>query len=145
MQAAVGDGSRRADILLQGRGVRVVVEVDGPSHFVSAADGRAVREDGATVLRNWQLQRWGYTALSVPVADKSLAQLRSAEHAAWLVRQLRDRGVLVGWGRWGDSSHPDAIAAKAGLPCRSDRLRAGAPLRRQGGDDLDPPPGTEPL
>ena len=93
VQALVGNGSRRVDILLHDRGVRIAIEVDGPGHYVKDSTGRPVREIGSTVLRNWQLREWGYSVLSVPVMGKSPAELRSAQHTAWLLRELRARGV----------------------------------------------------
>lgn len=94
LQATVGDGSRRVDILLQGRGGRLVVEVDGPSHFVTDYAGDTLlRATGKTVLRNWQLREWGYAVLSVPVGSRSCAELRSPEAGAWLLRGLRSIGA----------------------------------------------------
>ena len=55
-------GGYSADILLQKR--RVVVEVDGPSHFVQGPGGFAA--SGATLLKRRQLQCFGYRVVSVP-------------------------------------------------------------------------------
>ena len=55
-------GGYSADILLQKR--RVVVEVDGPSHFVQGPGGFAA--SGATLLKRRQLQCFGYDVVSVP-------------------------------------------------------------------------------
>lgn len=81
-------------MLLQGGGARIVVEVDGPSHFVTDFSGATpLRETGSTALRNWQLREWGYRVLSVPVGNKSCAALRSQDAAAWLLRGLRSVGA----------------------------------------------------
>lgn len=96
MQAAVGDKTRRVDVLLEGRGARVVVEVDGPSHFVMDVAGQAVvRETGNTALRNWQLRDWGHVVVSACVVNRSPAWLAGSEGAAWLLRLLRAAGAPV--------------------------------------------------
>ena len=92
-QQAVGDGTRVVDVLLTWPGGRLAVEVDGPHHFLTDPDTGARRRNGATVLRDAQLRRWGLDVLSVPVEDRSLAELRSAAFRAELAAMLRDRGV----------------------------------------------------
>ena len=93
---AVGDGTRVVDVLLTWPGGRLAVEVDGPYHFLTDPDTGERCRNGATVLRDAQLRRWGLDVLSVPVEDRPIAALRSDAFRAELAALLRDRGVLVG-------------------------------------------------
>ena len=92
-QQAVGDGTRVVDVLLTWPGGRLAVEVDGPHHFLTDPDTGARRRNGATVLRDAQLRRWGIDVLSVPVEGRSLRELRSPAFRAELAAMLRDHGV----------------------------------------------------
>ena len=57
------NGYLSVDILLEGAGgSKVVVEVDGPSHFSS----NTLKTNGSTLTRNELLRRWGYDLVSVP-------------------------------------------------------------------------------
>ena len=66
----VDGGGYSVDILLRGlgEGRRVVVEVDGPSHFVVVAEGEegAWRENSKTVLKRRLLVGLGWEVISVP-------------------------------------------------------------------------------
>ena len=96
VQVRVGDNTRRVDILLEGRSARVVVEVDGPSHFVTDCAREAiVRETGATALRNWQLRDWGLTVVTVPVLNSSPAWMSDSYGAAHLLHRLRAAGAPI--------------------------------------------------
>jgi hypothetical protein len=97
VQVAVGDGSRVVDILVQRGDVAVAVEVDGPSHYIRTLSGAAVRQGGATNLRNWVLQDcWGVPLVSVCVVDKSPSALQSKEMGKWLLEQLGNTpGLLI--------------------------------------------------
>ena len=95
----VGDGSRIVDALVTWPGGRLAVEVDGPHHFLSDPSTGELRRNGATVLRDAQLRRWGLDVLSVPVVDRTIAELRSDAFRAELATLLRERGVpLAGTG-----------------------------------------------
>eukprot|EP00892_Ulva_mutabilis_P009339 jgi/Ulvmu1/6778/UM030_0116.1 len=94
-EASVGDGTRRVDVLLEGHGAHVVLEVDGPSHYVTDAVGAVVCETGNTVLRNWQLRDWGYILVRAPVTNRSSSWLGGSEGAAWLLRLLRSAGAPI--------------------------------------------------
>ena len=93
--AAVDDGTRVVDALLEWPGGRLAVEVDGPSHFTTLPDTGEAWPTGATRLRDAQLRRWGLDVLSVPVADRSRQHYRSASFQAELAALLRDRGVPI--------------------------------------------------
>ena len=92
-QQAVGNGTRIVDVLLTWPGGRLAIEVDGPYHFLTDPDTGERRRDGATVLRDAQLRRWGLDVLSVPVAGRTVAELRSDAFCAELAALLRERGV----------------------------------------------------
>ena len=92
-QEAVGDGTRVVDVLLTWPGGRLAVEVDGPHHFLTDPDTGERRRDGATVLRDAQLRRWGLDVLSIPVAGCSFAELSSCSFQEELRTLLRQRGV----------------------------------------------------
>jgi RAP domain len=85
------DGSRVVDVLLEWPGGKVVVEVDGPTHFLEDADGARTRLSTSTLLRNRTLQVWDYRVASIPVAG--WGDLRSPAFRALVVERLRAAGV----------------------------------------------------
>ena len=91
--AAVGDGTRVVDALLEWQGGRLAVEVDGPHHFTTLPDTGEAWPTGATRLRDAELRRWGLDVLSVPVGDRSPQHFRSAAFQAELAALLCRRGV----------------------------------------------------
>ena len=93
--AAVGDGTRDVDALLEWPGGRLAVEVDGPHHFTTLPDTGEAWPTGATQLRDAELRRWGLDVLSVPVADRSRQHFRSASFQAELMALLRSHGVPI--------------------------------------------------
>ena len=93
-QAAVGDGTCVVDALLTwrdaaGQSQRLVIELDGPAHFTVCAESGERRPNGATLLRDGQLRRWGLPLLSIPVAVRGAAV---HEVAAALRPWLQQRG-----------------------------------------------------
>ena len=93
--AAVGDGTRVVDALLEWPGGRLAVEVDGPHHFTTLPDTGEAWPTGATRLRDAELRRWGFNVLSVPVGARSLLHYRSASFQSELAALLRSRGVPI--------------------------------------------------
>ena len=93
--AAVDDGTRVVDALLEWPGGRLAVEVDGPHHFTTLPDTGEAWATGATRLRDAELHRWGLDVLSVPVGDRSPQQYRSTSFQAELAALLRSRGVPI--------------------------------------------------
>ena len=91
----VGDGSRIVDALVTWPGGRLAVEVDGPHHFLSDPSTGELRRNGATVLRDAQLRRWGLDMMSVQVGATSEEALRSTEFCDALAGGLRQAGVPV--------------------------------------------------
>ena len=92
LQAAVGDGSRMVDLLVQSAdgSVQVAVEVDGPTHFLRSKAGKPLAENCSTLLRNWTLQTlWGIPVVSLCVVNKSPKQLMAPEFEAWLLGKLQ--------------------------------------------------------
>jgi very-short-patch-repair endonuclease len=71
-------------------GVRLAVEVDGPSHFVSPGN----RVNGPTQYRDRALKAWGYTVVSIPGWE--WAQLKGTEQRQqYLLEKLK--GELGVW------------------------------------------------
>ena len=80
-------GGYSVDLLLSGS--RVVVEVDGPTHYVTGPRGYAAA--GATRLKHQQLRAFGYRVVSVPFWEWQ--RLQSApQQMAYLQR----RGLVHG-------------------------------------------------
>jgi hypothetical protein len=93
VEALVCDGTRRADLLITAGTQRVIIEADGPTHFVRDAGGAIVCEDGRTQLRNHLFRVAGYEVLSVRVEDKHPADLLKPEFSQWLLSELQGRAV----------------------------------------------------
>jgi hypothetical protein len=93
VEALVCDGTRRADVLVTAGAQRVIVEADGPMHFVREADGAIVCEDGRTQLRNHLFRIAGYEVLSVRVEDQHPADFHKPEFFQWLRSELQGRAV----------------------------------------------------
>jgi hypothetical protein len=93
LEALVCDDTRRADILVTSPLHRVIVEADGPWHFVRAPDGCIVHQDGTTALRDRLFQAAGYEVLSVRVEDKAPSNFHTPSFRRWLQRQLQDLGL----------------------------------------------------
>jgi hypothetical protein len=93
VEALVCDDTRRADILVTAGAQRVIVEADGPLHFVRDALGTIVCEDGSTQLRNHLLRSAGYEVLVCRVEDMSPIDFRTPEFLGWLRTGLQQRGL----------------------------------------------------
>jgi RAP domain len=93
VEALVCDDTRRADILVTVQLRRVIVEADGPWHFVRAPDGSVVHRDGTTALRDRLLRAAGYEVLSVRLEDKAPSDFRTPDFRRWLQSQLQDLGL----------------------------------------------------
>jgi hypothetical protein len=76
--------------------LRVAVEVDGPSHFVSLGPGSGKKQapNGATIMKRRHLALLGYTVVSVPYWEWD-ALTKEAEKRAYLQRKLLE-AVEVG-------------------------------------------------
>jgi hypothetical protein len=92
-EALVCDDTRRADILVTAPLRRVIVEADGPWHFVRTPDGSIVHQDGTTALRDRLFQASGYVVLSVRVEDKAPSDFQTPSFRRWLQRQLQETGL----------------------------------------------------
>jgi hypothetical protein len=93
VEALVCDGTRRADILVTAGAQRVIIEADGPMHFVRDADGAIVCEDGGTRLRNHLFCAAGYEVLSVRVEDRQPADFCKPDFVEWLRDELKRQGL----------------------------------------------------
>jgi hypothetical protein len=93
IEALVCDDTRRADILVTAPLRRVIVEADGPWHFVRAHDGSIVHQDGRTALRDRLFQASGYEVLSVRVEDKAPSDCHTPSFRRWLQSQLQELGL----------------------------------------------------
>jgi hypothetical protein len=93
LEALVCNDTRRADILVTAPLRRVIVEADGPWHFVRAPDGSIVHQDGTTALRDRLFQASGYEVLSVRVEDKAPSDFQTPSFRRWLQRQLQETGL----------------------------------------------------
>jgi RAP domain len=91
--APMGDGSRVLDVLLTWPGGRVAVEVDGPSHFLRDARGALTIPNTPTRLRDHILEQWGYTVVSVRLADWPYGSLCTDEFRDALAARLRAASV----------------------------------------------------
>jgi Protein of unknown function (DUF559) len=91
IEALVCDDTRRADVLVTAQRHRVIVEADGPWHFVRAHDGSIVHQD-AIALRDHILQASGYKVLSVRVQDKAPSDFHTPSFQRWLHSQLQGMG-----------------------------------------------------
>ncbi len=72
----------------EGRGVRVAIEADGPSHY--AASGNTRHALGATLARNWHLGRLGWRVVCVHHSDWGALGGDSAAQQALLRAALAD-------------------------------------------------------
>jgi hypothetical protein len=93
VEALVCDGTRRANILVTAGAQRVIIEADGPMHFVRDADDAIVCEDGRTRLRDHLFCAAGYEVLSVRVEDRQSANFCKPEFVEWLRDELEQRGL----------------------------------------------------
>jgi hypothetical protein len=93
VEALVCDGTRRADILVTTGAKRVIIEADGPMHFVRNADGAVISEDGRTRLRNHLFRAAGYEVLCVRVETGHPADFFKPEYVEWLRGELKRRGL----------------------------------------------------
>jgi hypothetical protein len=92
VEALVCDDTRQADILVTDGEHRIVVEADGPTHFVRGPDGVIVHQDGPTKLRDRLFHISGYKVLSVRVESMQLAEFCSSEFRCRLRGQLQALG-----------------------------------------------------
>jgi hypothetical protein len=93
VEALVCDDTRRADILVTAQLRLVIVEADGPWHFVRAPDGSVVHRDGTTALRDRLFQVSGYEVLSVRLEDKAPSDFHTSKFRRWLRSQLQDMSL----------------------------------------------------
>jgi hypothetical protein len=96
VEALVCDDTRRADILVTAQRHRVIVEADGPWHFVRAPDGSIVQQDGTTALRDHLFRGAGYEVLSVRVEDMTPSDFHTPRLRRWLRSELQDVGLACG-------------------------------------------------
>jgi hypothetical protein len=99
VEALVCDDTRQADILVADGEYRIVVEADGPTHFVRGPDGVVVHQDGPTRLRDHLFHISGYRVLSVRVEGMQLAEFRSSEFRCWLRGQMQALGLSMSLSR----------------------------------------------
>ena len=85
------NGLRAVDILITWSGGKVALEIDGPHHFRKGVDGQQTQLTSATLLRDVQLQRWGYTVVSAAVTED--VDVRSEAFRAGLLAKLCSAGV----------------------------------------------------
>jgi RAP domain len=93
VEALVCDHTRCADILVTVGAIRMIIEVDGPTHFVRDADGGIVSQDGRTQLRKHLFRAAGYEVLSVRVENRHPADFRKPEFVEWLHGGVKRRGM----------------------------------------------------
>jgi hypothetical protein len=111
VEALVCGDTRRADVLVTAQLHRVIVEANGPWHFVRAPDGSIVHRDGTTALRDHLFQGAGYTLLSVRVEDMTPLDFHTPSFRRWLRSELQDVGLACG-----------TTPAQVWLACRADTL-----------------------
>jgi hypothetical protein len=89
----VGDGSRTVDALVTWPGGQLVIEVDGPTHFMSSRGSSCGPPTASTQLRDYTLRQWGLQVLSVPVVDLQMRGMRLSAFQPQLEARLRRAGV----------------------------------------------------
>jgi hypothetical protein len=73
--------------------MRMIIEADGPTHFVRDADGAIVCEDGGTQLRNHLFRAAGYDVLSVRLEGRWPTDFRKPEFVEWLRGEMKRLGL----------------------------------------------------
>jgi RAP domain len=95
VEALVCDDTQRANILVTDGEHRIVVEADGPTHFVRGSDGVIVHQDGPTQLRDNLFHVAGYKVISVRVEGIHLSVFRPSEFRCRLLGQLQALGIGI--------------------------------------------------
>ena len=72
----LADSGYSVDIRIKGR--RVVIEVDGPSHFVRRLNDPSLFMNGPTLFKDRLLRRMGWSVVHVPFFDWNKAQDKQA-------------------------------------------------------------------
>ena len=91
---ALGDGTRTVDMYLEWPTGSLIIEVDGPLHYMPTAQG--LRSEGSTPtrMRNYILQNvWGYKLLCIYIEAHELTTFDTDHFKEALACQLVARGV----------------------------------------------------